>query len=124
MDKQFLLVEEGSLDQNNMLKFLQNSGMTDANVIRYKQGTTKPELVSIESNDDVVEEIEKRTTNKILDALAMFLDDRTERHMETSTDLFAMNEKFINKLIFRGTFDEFMKQFEEYLTKFMKDDNN
>lgn len=123
MDKQFLLVEEGSLDQNNMLKFLQNSGMTDANVIRYKQGTTKPELVSVEGNDDVMEEIEKRTTNKILDALAMFLDDRTERHMETSADFFTMNEKFINKLIFRGTFDEFMKQFEEYL-KTIKDNNN
>ena len=124
MTNNFIFIEEGSVDTENMRKILDNSGNADVKFITYRQGAAKPELVSIESNDDVVEEIEKRTTNKILDALAMFLNDRTERHMETSADLFTMNEKFINKLIFRGTFDEFMKQFEDYLIKFIKDDNN
>lgn len=125
MDKQFLLVEDGSLDQNNMLKFLQNSGMTDANVIRYRQGATKPELVSV-NNDaaELVKTVEKETVNNVLDILEKYLEANTERISQTNTDLFHPTMHVIYKTTYRGTLDELMNAFRRLLNKYIEDDNN
>ena len=84
MVNNFIFIEEGSLDTNNMLKLLQNSGMTDANVIRYKQGTAKPELINIESEGSQISLVEhdknlkKLTEAKITASLLKFLNECCE----------------------------------------------
>lgn len=122
MDKQFLLVEEGSLDQNNMLKFLQNSGMTDANVIRYKQGTTKPELVSVESNDELVNATERRTIKNVLDILDKFIAEKTETCTlaEWSADIFA--DRITHRTVYVDHDDSFTDSFAKFLERHYKGD--
>ena len=94
MKDQFLFIEEGSIDALNLRKFLDVSGMTDANIIRYKQGAPKPELASIQYDDAAVRQIrldaKKEQTAMVLKNLEDFLSKNTELH------------KFFDEMIYAG----------------------
>lgn len=123
MKNEFLFVEEGSVDQNNMLKFLQNSGMTDANVIRYKQGAPKPELVSVANDSaELIETAEKETVDNVLDLLAKFLDANTETYSQT--DVMYGPHNILYRTTYKGTVDQLIRDFKDLLNKHMGTDKN
>lgn len=118
MTKEFLFVEEGSVDTNNMLKFLQNSGLNDASIIRYKQGAPKPELVSISSDPaELIAAVEKGTIDNVLDILAKFLDANTETIAQTDVDVMRGLSAVVCKTVYRGTADDLIRDFKELLNK-------
>ena len=122
MTNNFIFIEDGSVDTNNMLKLLQNSGMTDANVIRYKQGTTKPELVSIESDDELVNATERRTIKNVLDILDKFIAEKTETSTlaEWSADIFA--DRITHRTVYVDHDDSFTDSFAKFLERHYKGD--
>lgn len=124
MTKEFLFIEEGSVDQNNMLKFLQNSGLNDASIIRYKQGAPKPELVSISSDPaELIAAVEKGTIDNVLDILEKFLDANTERVVQTTDPMYGPYA-VVCKTVYKGTMDDLIRNFKELLNKHMGTDKN
>ena len=117
MVNNFIFVEDGSLKQEDLKKLFTVSGMSDANVIRYKQGATKPELVSVE-NDNRPSEVE--IMNKTIEtyrnvgfgALEKFIIGNTQREAFYN-DILCRNQ---HKIIYRGSIEDFLDNFREFLT--------
>ena len=125
MVKDFVFIEEGSLDQYNLLKLLENSGMTNDNVIRYKQGSPKPELVSVNNTAEIVSETEKLTIENILCIAKAFLEENTEKIVETNFDMYYPDRKVAYKTIYQGTIDGLMNELRQVIDRhYTEDDNN
>lgn len=115
MVNNFLFIEEGSVDEANLRKTLDNCGHKDVKFINYKKGTAKPELVPIENNSvEYVEKIKKETTDELLDILAEYLDLAMENISEFSP---KSNGFITHRIIFHGPAESFMKCFKEYIDK-------
>lgn len=119
MVNNFIFIEEGSIDTNNMLKLLQNSGMTDANIIRYKQGMAKPELINLECESEQVNLVEHdkgvaaRTEAKIISGLLKFLHECSEQRVDR--DVMSNTEHVYT--IYRNTPESLVENFKEFLTE-------
>lgn len=118
MKDQFLFIEEGSIDQNNMLKFLQNSGMTDANVIRYRQGAPKPELVGMQNhNDAAVHQIRLDAKIEQTDFLLQSLEEFLAKNTEFNTFFDTMRNAGRCIMQYEGTIDSFIDKFKVFLDR-------
>ena len=115
MVKNFIFIEDGSVDLENMRKILDNSGNADVKFITYRQGAAKPELVSIEQseatqNPDVYK---KEAEEEILKGLYTFLIERTER----TSNLDHISRDILFRTIYNGHIDDFMTEFKNFLNK-------
>ena len=123
MEKQFLFIEEGSIEYPHLRKFLDKSGLTDANIINYKKGAPKPELVSIQKDSQGSSEIEimketvKACKQLFFEDLQGFLDEYAEKQSYHESNAAMMVDRDVHLLICRGTLDDFMNNFKEYLNK-------
>lgn len=109
MVKDFVFIEDGSLDQYNLLKLLENSGMTNENVIRYKQGSPKPELVSVECNTPQL------TNELMLEYLKEYLDNTAEKKSESYFDNYECTFKIHYTTTIDDTIDDFITKFKAFL---------
>ena len=119
MVNNFVFIEEGSVDKENLRKILDNSGMTNANIIRYKQGTTKPELITIENDDSQINLVEhnknitEMNTAKILTCLVKFLhecgDTRVDRDIASNMDHVYT--------VYRNTPESLVENFKQFLAE-------
>ena len=121
MVKDFVFIEEGSLDQYNMLKLLENSGLTNDNVIKYKQGSPKPELVSVDTTGKEIEKediqsLVNKAENNILTALEEFLYEYTEKSGEEYFDNQMCRFVTYYTLTAKGNVNDFMNNFKDYLS--------
>ena len=121
MVKDFVFIEEGSLDQYNMLKLLENSGLTNDNVIKYKQGSPKPELVSVditgkEIEKEDIQSLVNKAENNILTALEEFLYEYTEKSGEEYFDNQLCRFVTYHTLTVKGNVNDFMNNFKDYLS--------
>ena len=112
--KPIVFIEEGSLDKNELVKLSKNSGITDADIITYKKGTAKPELVSVEYDGKKdIEEQKTRVKNYILNELSQFMCTNTT--VLRNYSYVTMRDEF--KTTYEGTLDDFIRNFEEQLNK-------
>lgn len=115
MVKNFIFIEDGSLDTENLRKILDNSGGTDVKFITYKQGATKPELVSLEISEAAQnpEVYKQEAKDELIKALYEFIIDNTERYCYDD-----MMERAVKcKTVYKGTVDDFMENFYKYLNR-------
>lgn len=111
-----IFIEDGSLNEGNLDK-LRKAGITDDNFVVYRQGSTKPELVSVENDNRPSEvEIMKKTIatykNVVFGALEKFIIDNTQREAFYN-DILCRNQ---HKIIYRGSIEDFLDNFREFLT--------
>lgn len=115
MVNNFIFVEDGSLDTYNLRKLLEKSQMTEANIIRYKQGSPKPELISVNNSeidiDTIRTEAGDERENHLMDSLFEFLDKKAIKH--SVRDEFTF-QTFYNMQI-NETPESFIKKFKEFL---------
>lgn len=114
MVEQFLFIEEGSVDIPSIQKFLKNSGLTDANVIRYKKGSPKPELVSVNNDEKRIEALKAETTKNIMQTLIQFL----EQHAVIHPEFVKASDMYIGckyNITYQGDVPDFMEAFYTFL---------
>lgn len=123
----FIFIEEGSVDAENLRKMVENCG--DAKIITYRQGATKPELVSIENNnlENNIKGIEDRTMNRMISLLYDFLHEE-KIHIEYDTSAFDAGAgrcayQDVATMIYQGDRECFMTDFEAYINKNKDRDN-
>lgn len=119
MVKNFIFIEDGSLDTENLRKILDNSGGTDVKFITYRQGTTKPELVSLEVSEAAQnpEAYKQEAKDELIKALYEFIIDNTERYCYDDHDYMRMEHTIKCKTVYKGTVDDFMENFYKYLNR-------
>lgn len=117
MTKDFLFFEEGSIEYPYLKKFLENSGFTDANLIEYKKGAPKPDLVSIELSEAAQnpEVYKKEAEERMLKALAEYLDNTAEKKAVSEYNYYAFRDEVYYSLTVDGTVDEFVNHFKDFL---------
>lgn len=113
MVKNFVFIEDGSLNEGNLDK-LRKVGITDENMVVYRQGSTKPELVSVEH------ETPQLTNELMLKYLEEFLYEYTEKKGEEYYDNQMCRFATYYTLTAKGNVNDFMNNFKEYLSS--KDD--
>lgn len=116
MVKDFVFIEEGSVDQYNMLKLLENSGLTNDNVIRYKQGSPKPELVSVKTDDKIdINEIRSKAVDEcrdyLMDNLFKFIDKIAIKHSFRD----EIYRQTLHNMQINETPESFVNKFKEFL---------
>lgn len=124
MVKDFVFIEEGSLDQYNMLKLLENSGLTNDNVIRYKQGSPKPELVSVDTTgkeiekedvQDIVNEAERQIKNNIFETLEEYLDNVSEKKTNDGYNIETCKFETYHVFTVFDSVQDFVAKFKKFL---------
>lgn len=116
MVKNIMFIEKGSLDSNNHRKLLENLEKTNVNIVEYETSTTKPELVSIEINNNAEElksHIINDTMDKILNALSEYIKERTAQYV----DFDNLENRNIHRISYRGSRESFMADFVEFLNR-------
>lgn len=103
-----IFIEDKSLDEEG-LKKLEQVGITDKNIVFYRQGATKPELVSVEQNAPQL------TNELLLEYLREYLDNVAGKKSESHFDSFECRFKVFNSLAIDGTLDEFMTNFRKFV---------
>lgn len=122
MVNNFIFIEDGSLDAENLNKLMKNSENAKVKFITYKQGAAKPELVSIESseatqqNPDVYKkEGEKETLKRLYDFLLNSFN--VSQYYFDDYDAVTIQNSRRCKTSYNGSIDNFMMEFETYLDK-------
>lgn len=118
MENQFLFIEEGSVDTLNLRKFLDGSELSETNIIRYKKGAPKPELVSLVKHDDaavdkIIIDSKKEQTDELLKKLEQFIGEYAE--FNKFFDAQRNAGRCIMK--YEGTPETFIGQFKVFLDK-------
>ena len=121
MNKEFLFMEEGSIEYTHLRKFLDKSGFTDGNIIQYKKGTPKPEIISVEVSEPATtlnpEVYRQEAREELLKSLYEFLVCSTERYSHDEYDYMSMEHRVEYTTKYRGTISEFMDKFKNYIEK-------
>ena len=117
MVKNFIFIEDGSVDVENMRTILDNSGNTGVKFITYKQGANKPELVSIESSEFTQnpEVYKQEARETMLTYLYDFLLEHTERLSYVEPDHATIMSNIRYKTTYHGTMDELIDNFKRYI---------
>ena len=116
MVKNIMFVEKGSLIGYDYIELKDELKNTNVKVIEYESCTTKPELISIEDNTEAEEtkaRIINETMDKMLDALAKFIDDKTSQYVEFD----AAENKEKHRMFYYGSRESFMANFVEFLNR-------
>lgn len=128
MDKYIMLVEDGSVDLDDLDEKIGELGQSKSGSVLpivYRQGAAKPELVCIPecdgkdtkmSSEKEIEDAKKMVRNYILNELSIFMDTNTERCVMTDPTLYnPIAVKTVTK--YYGTPDDFLQKFEEQVNK-------
>lgn len=125
MDKYIMLIEDGSVDLNDLDEKIGELGQSKSGLVLpivYRQGAVKPELVYIPECDDKdteinfekeIEDAKKMVRNYILNELIKFMNANTERYV--MPDNINFNNNIITK--YYGSPDDFRRKFEEQINK-------
>ena len=133
MVKNFIFIEDGSVDLENMRKILDNSGNTDVKFITYRQGAAKPELVSIERSDATQnpEVYKEEAKEKLLSVLLDYLHIHTIKSVERHHNYLTITDDVIHKMLYLGTPESFIEHFKNFMdnvhderVSYKKDENN
>ena len=118
MVNNFIFIEDGSLDAENLNKLMKNSENSKVKFITYKQGAAKPELVSIAQSEAAQQNPEvykKEAKEEMLNHLREFLKIRTETTVYEEYSYVQMKDITTYKTSYRGTMDDFIGEFEHFL---------
>ena len=122
MLKNFIFIEDGRVDAENLRKLTDNTG---AKIIVYRQGSPKPELVSVEYSENVKNQdiFLEEVKHAFLKALADYLretarEETTSEELHYDYQILRMPDSF--RTIYPGSIYEFMQHFERRLEKFIK----
>lgn len=130
MTREIIFAENGSIDKTNLSKLFDIHKFGGADIVWYEKGAAKPELVSFGNNVDNAEEIKKEAKKEAkketLQRLYDFLHNNTEVHVDDTYDIRTLSSGTI-KTIYRGSIDDFMFGFENFINlmdKKIKGDDN
>lgn len=117
MVNNLIFIEDGSLNEGNLDK-LRKAGITDDNFVVYRQGSTKPELVSVNNNDDVqdiVNEIEQQIKNNIFETLEKYLDNVSDKKSNDGYNLETCKLETYHVFTVYDSVQDFVAKFKKFV---------
>ena len=119
MKNKVLLIEEGSINDPNLRALLSAYNLKEKDVVKYRAGTNKPELVTIVDSElaQNPEIYKQQARDEILSDLYEFLGRIGDGSVENVWDNYECRPVTLFKMTYKGTKEDFIAQFTEFLDR-------